>query len=219
MRIAIMQPYFIPYAGYFRLFAAADLFIVYDCVQFPRRGWVHRNQLTTLQGELDWLTLPIAKCSQATKIVNLNFTHDVIERLDHQLNKFPIFKTTRFLQNEMKHAITDFSSSPANYIVNLLKLCCAQLNIHFNIILSSSLTLPDDLKGQERIIAIAKHFNADTYINAPGGKELYEEKIFKQHGLNLKFLPPFNGCYASILSRLLTEELVSLRKEILSQLI
>ena len=43
--MAIMQPYFIPYAGYFRLFAASDLFVIYDCVQFPRRGWVHRNKL------------------------------------------------------------------------------------------------------------------------------------------------------------------------------
>jgi hypothetical protein len=43
--IAVMQPYFIPYAGYFRLFAASDLFVIYDCVQFPRRGWVQRNRL------------------------------------------------------------------------------------------------------------------------------------------------------------------------------
>jgi hypothetical protein len=43
--VAIMQPYFIPYAGYFRLFAATDLFVIYDCVQFARRGWVHRNRL------------------------------------------------------------------------------------------------------------------------------------------------------------------------------
>ena len=40
--VAVMQPYFMPYAGYFRLFAAADVFVLFDCVQFPRRGWVHR---------------------------------------------------------------------------------------------------------------------------------------------------------------------------------
>ena len=43
--VAIMQPYFIPYAGYFRLFTGADLFVVCDDVQFPRRGWLHRNKL------------------------------------------------------------------------------------------------------------------------------------------------------------------------------
>ena len=57
--VAIMQPYFAPYAGYFRLLATTDLFVVYDCVQFPRRGWVHRNQLPDAAGKLDWLTLPL----------------------------------------------------------------------------------------------------------------------------------------------------------------
>ena len=56
--IAVMQPYFVPYAGYFRLFAATDLFVIYDCVQFPRRGWVHRNQLPGANGQPNWLTLP-----------------------------------------------------------------------------------------------------------------------------------------------------------------
>ena len=57
--VAVMQPYFIPYAGYFRLFAASDLFVIYDCVQFPRRGWVHRNRLLDRSGKLRWLTLPL----------------------------------------------------------------------------------------------------------------------------------------------------------------
>ena len=46
-----MQPYFVPYAGYFRLFAASDLFVIYDCVQFPRRGWVHRNKMFAADGQ------------------------------------------------------------------------------------------------------------------------------------------------------------------------
>jgi hypothetical protein len=50
--VAIMQPYFIPYAGYFRLFAATDLFVIYDCVQFPRRGWCTAPLLGHRTGEL-----------------------------------------------------------------------------------------------------------------------------------------------------------------------
>ena len=65
-----MQPYFVPYAGYFRLFAAADVFVAYDCVQFPRRGWVHRNRLPTATGMSDWLTLPVrnARATPASPI-------------------------------------------------------------------------------------------------------------------------------------------------------
>jgi WbqC-like protein family len=65
LTVAIMQPYFLPYAGYSRLFAATDLFVVYDCVQFPRRGWVHRNRLVNTAGaERSSLpgTLPVLAC-------------------------------------------------------------------------------------------------------------------------------------------------------------
>ena len=48
--IAVMQPCFVPYAGYVRLFAASDLLVVFDCVPFPRRGWVHRNRLPNARG-------------------------------------------------------------------------------------------------------------------------------------------------------------------------
>src|SRR5262244_1544533 len=74
--VAIMQPYFVPYAGYFRLYAASDLFVVYDCVQFPRRGWVHRNRLVDRTGALRWLTLPLAKAPRDILIRDLRFTSD-----------------------------------------------------------------------------------------------------------------------------------------------
>src|SRR5437764_15470200 len=71
--VAIMQPYFVPYAGYFRLLAASDLFVIYDCVQFPRRGWVHRNQIPDAHGRAAWLTLPLAKAPQEVLIRDLAF--------------------------------------------------------------------------------------------------------------------------------------------------
>ena len=83
--VAIMQPYFLPYAGYFRLFAATDLFVIYDCVQFPRRGWVHRNRLVDASGKERWLTLPLAKVPQRTLIRDLCFASDAIDiRYDHR---------------------------------------------------------------------------------------------------------------------------------------
>lgn len=69
MKIAIMQPYYYPYAGYFRLFAASDLFVIYDCVQWNRRGRVHRREV---KGK--WETLPILKTDrESTRIVDLQW--------------------------------------------------------------------------------------------------------------------------------------------------
>src|SRR6476619_4367948 len=87
--MAIMQPYFIPYAGYFRLFATSDVFVIYDCVQFPRRGWVHRNRLLDASDKEAWLTLHLEKAPLNVLISELRFAPDAGERLDHDLRRFP----------------------------------------------------------------------------------------------------------------------------------
>ena len=56
-----MQPYFIPYAGYFRLFLASDIFVVYDDVQFMKESWINRNIISINSDKKDWLTLPLKK--------------------------------------------------------------------------------------------------------------------------------------------------------------
>ena len=88
--IAIMQPYFLPYAGYFRLFSASDLFVIYDCVQFPRRGWVHRNQFVDRSGVERWLTLPLEKSRQNTLIRDLRFVPNANEVLSERLKSLPL---------------------------------------------------------------------------------------------------------------------------------
>src|ERR1700680_3840117 len=93
--VAIMQPYFIPYAGYFRLFAASDLFVIYDCVQFPRRGWVHRNRLVDASGTQRWLTLAIAKGPRGTLIRDLRFSIVAGHVLARCMRSFPLLTTVR----------------------------------------------------------------------------------------------------------------------------
>src|SRR3982074_1250181 len=88
--VAIMQPYFIPYAGYFRLFAATDLFVIYDCVQFPRRGWVHRNRLVDASGKERWLTWPMSKVPQQTLIRDLRFAPGAADVFAARLRSFTV---------------------------------------------------------------------------------------------------------------------------------
>ena len=134
-----------------------------------------------------------------------------------QQNKFPLFKSAPYLASEFNHAIMQFSLHPVAYITHLLKLTCEALQIPFNVVYSSQLQLEPELKGQDRIIAIARHFNADTYINPPGGRDLYNESDFRHHNIRLQFLPDYIGSYESILPRLMNEESSALRHEISSQ--
>lgn len=207
-----MQPYFAPYAGYFRLMATADVFVVYDCVQFPRRGWVHRNQLTDTQGNLRWLTLPIASCPQDTRIDELEFHSDAASRMQRQLRRFPCL--TIRSQEWLDKALTNFEAKPVEYICHLLQVISRQLGCERPMLRSSELNLPPYLRGAQRILEITRRLGATRYVNAPGGRELYSAHEFEDAGVELSFLSDYIGSKTSILERLTTESHAAVAREI-----
>ncbi len=217
MRVSIMQPYFFPYGGYYRLFAASDVFVVLDCVQFPRRGWVHRNKLSNSNGELQWVTLPLVKGDRdTTRICDLTFLDDASSLFEEQKRRFPCLNNIESREPELAKIISDFSVSPVQYLVRSLEWVTDRLNIKRPIVLSSSLHIPEEFRAQERILEIAKRMNAEHYINAPGGRDLYDHDAFEASGLSLDFLIDYDGSYESILQRLLSEKTDAIEKEILS---
>ena len=216
MRIAIMQPYFFPYGGYYRLFAAADVFVVLDCVQFPRRGWVHRNQICNSNGEPQWLTLPLMKSDRdTTRICDLRFSEDALHLMEEQMRRFPCLAKLEKKEPQLAAIMSDFGVSPAQYLVRGLEWTIERLGLRRPIVMSSSLGIPGGVKAQDRIMEIAKRMNARHYINAPGGRDLYEATAFEASGLSLNFLADYAGSYQSILQRLLSESTASVTQEIL----
>lgn len=216
-RIAIMQPYFFPYGGYYRLFSASDVFVALDCVQFPRRGWVHRNQLSNSNGESQWLTLPLVKSNRnTTRICDLRFSEDALQLMQEQMRRFPCLSNSHSKIPELAEILSDFSVSPAQYLVRGMEWTIRRLGIkHPPIIMSSSLGIPENFRNQDRILEIAKRMNARHYVNAPGGRDLYDAAAFEAAGLSLNFLPDYCGHNQSMLQRLLCEDSASIAQEIL----
>jgi hypothetical protein len=212
--VAIMQPYFIPYAGYFRLFAASDLFVIYDCVQFPRRGWVHRNLLPNASGVARWLTLPLEKAPQTTLIHDLRFPPDAGARLGERLRLFPLTPRCPGSLAPILAALADVRGTPLDYIERLLELAVVYCELPWETIRSSSLNLPSDIRGQDRILEIARRVGAARYVNAPGGRALYDPAAFERVGVELQFLTDYPGPKASILSRMLRDERSELTSDI-----
>ncbi len=93
-----------------------------------------------------------------------------------------------------------------------------RVNLKRPIVMSSSLKIPDKFKAQDRIIEIAKRMNATHYINAPGGRDLYDSNTFELSGISLNFLTDYNGSNQSILERLLSGNSDSVEKEILQNI-
>ena len=214
--VAVMQPYFIPYAGYFRLFAASDIFVILDCVQFPRRGWVHRNRLPDRTEKLHWLTLPLEKGPQQTTLIrDLRFRPDANTEMLELSRRFPLFESPSPTILEMAQNILLPAGMVVEYVIEIFKGACSVLNLPFNVIRSSELDVDPSLHGWKRIASIARQLEAEKYLNSPGGVGLYNQSDFYHYGIKLQFLPPYEGATGSILQRLHTDGANVVRNEIL----
>lgn len=212
--VAVMQPYFIPYAGYFRLFAASDVFVIYDCVQFPPRGWVHRNRLFDRAGKEEWLTLRLAKAPLGVRIDELLFAADARERLLSDLRRFPDAASLPAEAYAIGEALTRVEETPVDYIEALLQATVAYLGLRWNVVRSSSLELPETLRGQDRILEVVRRLGGDVYVNAPGGRNLYDVASFAAAGVELRFLREYPGPSYSILTRIAREPREALARDV-----
>jgi hypothetical protein len=214
-RVAVMQPYFFPYAGYFRLFSEVDEFVIYDCVQFPRRGRVHRTEYLGPKGESEWLTLPLARQPQQVLIRDLEFAEDARGELDRRLASLPWLRSAK---GPAADRIRDFLHAPLPPVIDFLesglRLVNDVLGIRTAISRSSALEIDPSLRGQERILAIVGRCGATHYLNAPGGRDLYDSDQFAQAGVELAFLPEYRGEFFQLLPALMTRDPRSIRNDI-----
>lgn len=206
-----MQPYFYPYLGYFRLFSEVDLFVIYDCVQFPRDGWVHRNKLTDRSGDLAWLKLPLNKLPLKTVIGDLTFSPDSRSQMLFQLQKFEIFEK---IAPEDIDLLLDTRISVIDYLESHLRLVAQKLSFEVQMFRSSKLEIDPQIKGQSRVLEIVKSLGGTQYINLSGGRELYDSETFEAKGVQLKFLKPYKGNGISMLERLQNENVDALIHEV-----
>lgn len=218
-RVAVMQPYFLPYAGYFRLFAAVDEFVVLDCVQFPRRGRVHRTEVPGPDDAPAWLTLPLARQPRDTPIHALRFATDARVQLDARLAALPWFRRASGPAADMVRAQLD---APLDDVVDFLeatlRMAAGAMGFQPAMRRSSTLHIDPALRGQARIIAIARAVGATHYLNSPGGRALYDAQTFAQEGLVLEFLSPYRGSVPQLLPALLLHPPERLREDVLAQL-
>ena len=191
MKIAIMQPYFLPYIGYFQLANAVDKFVVYDNIQYTKRGWINRNRILA-NGKETMISLPVKKASDYLNIVDRELGDSwlmdrpkLLNRILSAYRRAPEFDTVHTLVQDI---LGYEDRNLFNFIHNALKLVFAYVNIETPIVISSSLDIDVELKGQDRVIATCKALDADKYLNPIGGIELYCKNEFVANGINLEFL-------------------------------
>lgn len=190
-KIAIMQPYFFPYIGYFQLIRSVDEFVIYDNIEYTKKGWINRNRIL-MNGKDRLITLPIKKDSDFLNVVDRQISTDwnkervkLLNQIKSSYNKATYFNEVfPILQNIIMNNKDNLFDFIFDSIISLNKY----LDIKTKMVISSSLSIDHNLKSKYKVIEICKNLKADVYINSIGGVELYDKKEFQSNYIKLNFL-------------------------------
>jgi hypothetical protein len=206
--LAIMQPYFLPYVGYFQLICAADKFVIYDNIQYTKKGWINRNRFLR-DGKDELFTVPLKGAPDGLDVCDRTISDDF--RREKLLNQFreayrraPFFPQTMALCEEI---VLFREPNLFRYIQNSVVKVCEFLDIQSEFIASSSIEIDHSLKGKNKVLEICANLQASSYVNPVGGLSLYSKDEFASHGIDLYFLksnplvyPQFGDAFVPSLS-------------------
>lgn len=187
MKLGIMQPYFLPYIGYWQLINAVDKYVIYDDVNFINKSWINRNNIL-LNGDKHQINLLLTEASQ-NKLINQVAIQDnqtkLIRTIELNYKKAPMFLQVFPL---FLHIMEYPDKNLAKFIGNSIVEIARYLSIETEFIYSSTLDKDNTLRAQDKILNICKLLNANKYINAIGGADLYSKDDFNKVGIELSFL-------------------------------
>ena len=192
MKVGIMQPYFLPYMGYFQLINAVDTFVLHDNVKFTKKGWIHRNRIL-VGGKTKLFTVPLEKGSDALSISERALAGGVAsKKLDKTIRVIgSAYRKALYYDQAMPVLRECFSAKEMNlfdFIYFSIKNITEYLGIKTKIVKSSRLGISPEDKGQARVLSICRKLKAEIYINPEGGKTLYTPSVFLENGVELHFL-------------------------------
>lgn len=197
-KIAIMQPYLFPYIGYFQLINAVDRFVIYDNLQYTKKGWINRNRIL-INGKDEYISIPLKKDSDFLDIKNrflaqswLTDRTKVLDKIIESYRKSPCFKEAFPV---IEKCITLEETNLFNYIFNSIKILVEYLNIKTPFTISSTINIDHSLKAENKVITICKALKASDYLNPIGGIELYKKEQFEKEGIQLNFIKTNNFEY------------------------
>lgn len=215
MKLAIMQPYFFPYLGYFQLIQAADKFVLYSACQYTSGSWITRNRIALKNTSSTFmLSVPVKKCPVGTLIREVEIQYsgnhwqsDLLKHIRFNYMRSPFF-------SEVFPVIQQIIAGNTFSTIAELNACCVttlarKLSISTEIQTDNACyaEVETRIKGAEpelrrvwRILEICRQEQCNHYLNAPGGQELYRKGDFLNQGIELSFVQMNAITYPSVSS-------------------
>ncbi len=190
MRLGIMQPYFIPYLGYWQLMNAVDVYLVYDDVNFIKGGRINRNNIL-INHDAKPVNLILSGASPNKHINEVKVDRSpvsirkLVAKIEGAYSRAPYFQDVFPL---LENIFRQKEDNLGKYLFNSFKCIGSYLGMNTKLLLSSEIEKDNDLKGKEKVMDICKRLNADEYYNSVGGMYLYDKTEFAEHSITLHFL-------------------------------
>ncbi|AKB46571.1 WbqC-like protein family protein [Methanosarcina sp. Kolksee] len=193
MKIGIMQPYFFPYLGYFSLIKHTDKWVFFDTVQHIKKGWINRNRILKPKEGWQYIVIPVDRGTKSALIKDVlideskPWAETILAQLEHYKKTAPYYSDIiDFLENCFSYKTNKLS----RLNIRLVENTCNYLEIDMNYTIFSEMDLElGDISGPgDWALRISQALGADTYINPPGGVEIFDKNKYRENGIDLQFL-------------------------------
>lgn len=187
-KLAIIQPSYIPWRGFFDIINQVDVFVFYDDVQYERRSWRNRNKIKTSNGT-KWLSVPVKTKGKYNALINevlidydRDWQKDHIRSIYHNYCKSTYFeKYFPLIVKILEKPWTTISELD----IEMTKLLANELGIRVQWEKSSDYVF--DGTKTKRLINVCKEFGADYYLSGPSARDYIEPELFNEASIDLSY--------------------------------
>jgi hypothetical protein len=192
MRVAVHQPNYVPWSGFFAKMLVSDVFIFFDDVQLPQgRSYVSRAKIAKGKDDEQWLTVPVSKSGSPTidrvTIADAGFGTKHLSTLRHSYAKTPHLDDILGLVAPVYGAAGE---SLADLNMALIRAVARYLGYQGTFLRSSE--HPSDLAADARIADLVAWAGGDVYVSGAGGENYQSEETYRARGVQLevrKYVP------------------------------
>jgi len=188
MRIAILQPGYLPWLGFFDQLRRSDCFVIYDDVQYTRRDWRSRNRIKTRTGP-QWLTVPIVNRGRFLQLINeaeIDYGQDWVHK--HLGAVRSNYARAPFFEEYFPELTSILEARPQRLVeldLDIIRFCAKWLEIETPILLASQLMV--DGTSSDRLLNICNRLGALYYLTGDAARGYLDESLFAEAGITVEY--------------------------------
>jgi hypothetical protein len=188
VKVAIHQPQYLPWLGYLAKWAAADLFVFLDTVQYEKNGWQNRNRIRGADGTAHWLTVPVhAHLGTSIAEVVVDGTQPWrarhVRAIEHAYARAPHLPVHAPALHDLLGRdwprLAPLAAASAEWLARAVGVAAPTR-------LASTLAV-DDSDATARLVAICRTVGADTYLAGGHGARYLDGERFRRAGITVLY--------------------------------